>query len=192
MKKVLIALLIVIVLIPVIIWFRYDSWVAQQELEKEESVHVVSSDSADFSDTIGEKLDIANAPNSESLKLTPFEFAYLLRESINESSDEITVEEVYIDPKDTVWDIHIKPQGTPWVIMTVHSEVDSIELYTSDISVGPFSLDSFGLQSFREEVNTAFRDAIINIDTSQLTGRDIRSIELSRSGISFIFEEIET
>lgn len=127
------------------------------------------------------KTDFVEFNTQESIVLIGQEFASALPEYLK-------LNRMYLEPSKNAWLLYFQVKyndfDLPWV--TIKLEKDNIEtpqLFITEIKVGPYSLDDFGLKSVRGNINSGIQEAIILVNENQFTGRKFINIDLDEKGM---------
>ena len=76
-----------------------------------------------------------------------------------------------------------KTYTLPWVLINLQKDdLETAEVYVTDMFIGNLSFSSFGLKPFIDNINDGIRNAIILVNENQFSGRKIKNIELLEDG----------
>jgi len=138
----------------------------------------------------GKSLDDKLGEFQESLEMTDFvelypeEVLVLFNRTVfnKDNSDWEPIRYTY-ENEESTWVIYMevmyKKRLMPWIVFKVHKDpIESPELYIEELSIGDFSLDSYGFGFIRDNMNIGYSDAINSINESGFTGRVWQNIEL--------------
>jgi len=171
--------------------FRYDylTWESEFEDKRISSDYVyLQGESAEMlSESIDRKVNEFSRSTQEVdfIEFTVDEAVYLIGEQYNQSLPEnFEVQRLYVEPSQNNWYLYI--QGTyqgmklPWLILRVQKDdIETAQLYVSEMALGKYDFDTWGLLVIREDVNTGFQEALILVNENDFTGRRFENIELT-------------
>lgn len=123
---------------------------------------------------------------TESLELELEEIGSILFDVIDDYlGDDIHLTTIYIIPKHGRWDLFLKLNYKKiylWISCDVNKdEMQTAQLYITDIYVGPFSMR--GYSKWVEKVNRGIADSIVTLNENGFVGRYLENIELLESNI---------
>lgn len=171
------------VLIGAVIFFIYQNWEKEFESSMVKENVVVNNESIS-EDTVKKiSLFTISPENTEFLSLTPQEFGYLLLSVFNEYlGQEIRVENIYIVPHVGNWDIYIQPRYkdiSPWFLISLQKDtIQSPQIYITDLSIGPYSLNFLV-----ERINDGITNALFTVNENGFSGRYLENIEFLEDAI---------
>lgn len=124
--------------------------------------------------------------NTESLILSPYEFANLiLLTSKGYLDKEITVERVYIEPEDSRWNLYIEfvyKGYSVWFSVDLNKDdMQTAQLYITDIYLGGYSFGKYFDLIYK--INTGIANSILTVNENGFSGRYLENIELMEDKI---------
>ncbi|MBP6976228.1 hypothetical protein KBB42_01380 [Candidatus Dojkabacteria bacterium] len=194
MKKFFFSLLIFIASLLLIVsiifgyfFFRYRGWEKEflSQINEENVIDREVIKGKDFNKKITQfSLSLKDV---ESLELNVQEVGSVILSVLDSYAKEgISIEEMYIVPSDSVWDIYVKikyQKFSVWVSTDVNKDsVQSAQVYIKDIKVGPFSVSMFN-SKLVSTINTGIADSIVTLNENGLVGRYIENIELTSESV---------
>ena len=100
--------------------------------------------------------------------------------------EDLEIEEMYISPSDSLWDIYVKVRYqdiSVWISTDINKDqIQSAQIYVTDVKIGPFSISKFNT-GWVELINRGIGDSIVTLNENGLVGRYIENIELRKDGI---------
>lgn len=194
MKKFFFSLLIFIASLLLIVsiifgyfFFRYRGWEKEflSQINEENVIDREVIKGKDFNKKITQfSLSLKDV---ESLELNVQEVGSVILSVLDSYAKEgISIEEMYIVPSDSVWDMYVKvkyQKFSVWVSTDVNKDsVQSAQVYIKDIKVGPFSVSMFN-SKLVSTINTGIADSIVTLNENGLVGRYIENIELTSESV---------
>lgn len=174
---------------------RYDylTWESEFEGKHVDSdyVYLMGEDADSLNSSINTKINefSSNAESIDFIELTDREAVYLIGKQYSLSTPEnFTVDRLYLDAEINDWKVYIQGsyQGIelPWLILRIEKDdIETAQLYVSEMAIGKYDLDEWGLLVVREDVNTGFQDALILVNENDFTGRKFENIELTQDSM---------
>jgi hypothetical protein len=153
--------------------------------------------------TEGDSLDLKLEEFQESDELVDFvelsaeEVVVLFNRTVFDTDKtEWQVMRYAYENEEATWTIYAevmyKKRLLPWLVFKIHKDpVESPELYLEDLSIGGFSLDSFGFGYIRDNMNLGYSDAMNSINESGFTNRTWENIELESDTMIIKGEKLE-
>lgn len=165
---------------------RYMNW--KGEFEKSiNTAYVINQTSAESTDLGGKIAEFALSNDDvSSLELSVSEIGsvvYLAVESY--LGDDIALEEMYIKSNDSKWIIYAKTRYkrfSIWISADVNKDnVQSAQLYTTEIKVGPFDISN--VSDLTSKINKGIGEAVVTLNENGLVGRYVENIELREKSV---------
>jgi len=124
--------------------------------------------------------------NTESLVLSPYEFANLiLLTSKGYFDKEFTVKRVYIEPENSRWNIYMEfvYRGySIWFSVDLNKDdMQTAQLYITDIYIGNYSLGKYFNLVY--QVNMGIANSLLTVNENGFSGRYLENIELMEDKI---------
>jgi len=180
------ALFFFLLLLLFFLLYSYTRWQGEFENSMLEQ-NTISPDSVKDVD-IQEKITdfVLSMEYTESLELELEEIGAILFDVIDDYlGDGIHLTSIYIIPKHGRWDLFLKLSYKKiylWISCDVNKdEMQTAQLYITDIYVGPFSMR--GYSKWVEKVNRGIADSIVTLNENGFVGRYLENIELLESNI---------
>jgi len=181
------SLLLIVSIIFGYFFFRYRGWEKEflSQINEENVIDREVIKGKDFNKKITQfSLSLKDV---ESLELNVQEVGSVILSVLDSYAKEgISIEEMYIVPSDSVWDIYVKikyQKFSVWVSTDVNKDsVQSAQVYIKDIKVGPFSVSMFN-SKLVSTINTGIADSIVTLNENGLVGRYIENIELTSESV---------
>ncbi|HNW23374.1 MAG TPA: hypothetical protein PKH06_01275 [Candidatus Dojkabacteria bacterium] len=181
------SLLLILSIILGYFFFRYRGWEKEflSQINEENVIDREVIKGKDFNKKITQfSLSLKDV---ESLELNVQEVGSVILSVLDSYAKEgISIEEMYIVPSDSVWDIYVKikyQKFSVWVSTDVNKDsVQSAQVYIKDIKVGPFSVSMFN-SKLVSTINTGIADSIVTLNENGLVGRYIENIELTSESV---------
>lgn len=174
-------LIIFLLLFVGYISLRYMNW--EKEFEKGiNTTYVINQTSAESIDLGGKIAEFAlSTDDVRSLELNVTEIGSVIYNTLDSYFGEnINVERIYIQPSESRWVIYIDlryKRFSVWVSVDINKDnVQSAQLYTTDVKVGPF--DVSGISDISSKINKGIGEAVVTLNENGLVGRYIENIEL--------------
>ena len=179
-------LIIFLLLFVGYISLRYMNW--EKEFEKGiNTAYVVNQNSAESTD-IGRKIAefALSADDVSSLELNISEIGSVVYLAVQSYlGEDITVERMYIQPNDSKWIIYAKTRYkrfSIWISADVNKDnVQSAQLYTTEIKVGPFDISN--VSDLTSKINKGIGEAVVTLNENGLVGRYVENIELREKSV---------
>lgn len=167
--------------ISLYIGVKYSNW--QKEFEKGmQDQYTISSSSIEQVD-IEEKVTqfILSPENTEFLELELVEVGSLLFNVLDYYiGEDVNLETMYIQPQRSKWVIYLQIKYmdiSGWVGFDINKDnMQTAQLYTTDIFVGPFSVKRYG--NWVDMINKGIADSIVTLNENGFVGRYLENIEL--------------
>ena len=174
-------LIIFLLLFVGYISLRYMSW--EKEFEKGINTnYVINQTSAESIDLGGKIAEFAlSTDDVRSLELNVTEIGSVIYNTLDSYFGEnINVERIYIQPSESRWVIYIDlryKRFSVWVSVDINKDnVQSAQLYITEIKVGPFDISD--ISDVSSKINKGIGEAMVTLNENGLVGRYIENIEL--------------
>jgi hypothetical protein len=136
--------------------------------------------------SLTEKLEEFQASDEEVyfVEIDDSEFIYLLSQQLSITlPDYIDMYRGVVIYNEGSWDIYIQTKFRdnilPWTIITLSKDdIETAQLYVSELKVGPYDLDEYWLESIRKDINEGFSEALLLVNENEFSGRRFDNIEL--------------
>jgi len=141
--------------------------------------------------SVNDKIDEFSESNEsiDYVEFTEREALYLIGDNYGQSVPEnFTVDRLFVEASTNDWVVYIQGsyQGIvlPWLVLRIEKDdIETAQLYVSELAIGKYDFDEWGLLAVREDVNTGFQDALILVNENDFTGRKFENIELTEDGM---------
>ncbi len=160
---------------------RYMNW--EKEFEKGiNTTYVINQTSAESIDLGGKIAEFAlSTDDVRSLELNVTEIGSVIYNTLDSYFGEnINVERIYIQPSESRWVIYIDlryKRFSVWVSVDINKDnVQSAQLYITEIKVGPFDISD--ISDVSSKINKGIGEAMVTLNENGLVGRYIENIEL--------------
>ena len=124
--------------------------------------------------------------NTESLVLSPYEFANLILITSRGYFDkEITVERVYIESENFRWNVYMEfvyKEYSVWFSVDLNKDdIQTAQLFITDVYLGNYPLGKyFGLA---DQINMGIANSLLTVNENGFSGRYLENIELMEEKI---------
>ncbi len=160
----------------------YEAW--EGDFEKSEVLFLdFREESVDLEDKIQEYNKVTD--EYSSIVLSQKEALFLISQALDESLPEwASVQETALDTSVGNWNLFVKTQAfertMPWLSIefSKKKDIQSVDIYVENISVGNFSLKRFGFERVVENVNGGVQRALQLVNDGNFAGRVFENIEL--------------
>jgi hypothetical protein len=188
-----VSLILAFILFSMIVFFVFKSSYSGWE-RKFEDTHL-SSDVVKVDKSVVEEISAEIKVFQESTKEVDFieindsDFIVLLAIQINENlPSRARIINTYSETNEGFWMIYYQVKidgfGTAWIYFDLNKdEVESTDLYVTDVKVGNISVKDLGGDRIVENINNGIKDSMILLTEEGFTGRTIRNIELDEESI---------
>lgn len=174
-------LIIFLLLFVGYISLRYMNW--EKEFEKGiNTTYVINQTSAESIDLGGKIVEFTlSTDDVRSLELNVTEIGSVIYNTLDSYFGEnINVERIYIQPSESRWVIYIDlryKRFSVWVSVDINKDnVQSAQLYITEIKVGPFDISD--ISDVSSKINKGIGEAMVTLNENGLVGRYIENIEL--------------
>ncbi len=174
-------LIIFLLLFVGYISLRYMNW--EKEFEKGiNTAYVINQTSTESIDFGGKIAEFAlSADDVSSLELNVSEIGSVIYSTLDSYSGEnVNVERIYIQPSDSRWVIYtdlMYKSFSVWISVDINKDnVQSAQLYITEIKVGPFDISD--ISDVSSKINKGIGEAMVTLNENGLVGRYIENIEL--------------
>ncbi len=160
----------------------YEAW--EEDFEKSEVLFLdFREESVDLEDKIQEYNKVTG--EYSSIALSQKEALFLISQALDESlPDWASVQETALDTSVGNWNLFVKIQAfertMPWlnIEFSKKKDIQSVDIYVEDLSLGDFSLKRFGFEGVVENVNGGVQRALQLVNDGNFAGRVFENIEL--------------
>lgn len=185
----IIALLLFTLLLFLVFRSSYNGWERKFE-DSHLSTDIVKVEKKILEDI---KTQIKGFQESEKetdfVEISSTDFASLLALQINENlPSRMEIVNSFSETRKGFWMLYykldIKGVGEVWIYFDLNKdEVESTDLYVTDVKIGNISVRDLGGESIVENINNGIKESMILITQKDFTGRIIRNIELDEDTI---------
>ncbi len=166
--------------------FRYINW--EREFERSlNSSYIIDEDTAKKTALVEKTLQFVLSGDDVSfLELDVAEMGAVIYTTLNSYlGDDVKIERIYIQAFDSKWVIYSKigyKRFSLWISADVNKDnVQSIQLYTTEIKVGPFDISS--ISDLAVKINKGIGEAVVTLNENGFVGRYLENIELRENSI---------
>lgn len=166
---------------------RYKGWEKEfeQSIEEEYVITKESIKEVDFGDRVSEFA--LSVEDTQFLELNVKEMGSILFSVLDSYiGDDVVLENMYIDPSDSLWIVYskIKYQDISlWISIDINKdEIQSAQVYVTDILIGPFSVGSY-FPNWVDMINRGISESVVSLNENGLVGRYIENIEVQEDSV---------
>lgn len=190
MKKVIIVFLATIfatllIIFVSMVWIdtKYSKW--ETSFEDSMNPSYLVDEGLELENILTDKVSEYTLSNQavDTIRLSPSEVGYVIFDSLNQYANEsFTFKKVYIQPSKSLWtfctEVSFAKSGiTPWLCADVNKDnVQTPQLYITDVRVGPFSVSSWG--DMLSRINSGISNSLLTVNENGFSGRYFENIEL--------------
>lgn len=169
----------------------YDTWNEKFDGQHLSNDYLVIDKSEDLQDEIDFKIEEFDASQEEVdfIELTTDEVLYVFGSQLSDSLPYgVEVERLIVEPNTNDWEVYIqmayKNNRFPWMRVNIEKDdIETAELYISEMFVGPYDLDEWVGVDVRTSINKGLSDALILVNENDFSGRTFENIELEEDGV---------
>lgn len=169
----------------------YDIWSNDFEGKHLSSDYVVIEDDEELQESVDVKVEEFDASQEEVdfIELTTDEVLYVFGSQLSDSLPYgVKVDRLIAQTNPNDWDIYIqmvfKNTRLPWLRVNIEKDnIETAELYISEMFVGPYDLDEWVGINLRVSINKGLSDALILVNENDFSGRTFENIELEEDGV---------
>ena len=165
---------------------RYMNW--EKEFEKGiNTAYVINQTGAESIDLGGKIVEFTlSTDDVSSLELNVSEIGSVIYSTLDSYSGEnVNVERIYIQPSDSRWVIYtdlMYKSFSVWISIDINKDnIQSAQLYTTEIKVGPFDVSD--ISDIDVKINKGIGEAMVTLNENGLVGRYIENIELLNDSV---------
>jgi hypothetical protein len=155
------------------------------------SKEFVKKDDLELKEGVDEKLTMfaSSTEDVDFVELSTDEALFVLLNELEGSIPYgIKVERGIVRAMQGQWDIFIqskfKDTRLPWVRIRVEKDdIESAELFVSDMYMGPYDLGEWGFKGVQDDINRGFAEALILVNENEFSGRRFENIELEENSM---------
>ena len=176
-----------IIVIAFLIVSDYNSWQEDYLFERDtENIVYVEDVMLEEKDAV-ERLILDFSESSEEvdfIELTPYQVGIVLVDSISKALPEgVILDQIHIEPYERKWTIYLKTHNEKMSITWFALEIkkddrESAVLEITTVLIGDLDLSVVGFGFIVDEVNDGYERALVLVNDSGITGRQLENIEL--------------
>jgi hypothetical protein len=172
---------------------EYGKWESVFESNKLSTDYVLIEGDASKAerDSIASKIEAftKSEKDVEVIELSVRESLVMFGDELSNSLPEnFTIYRMYSQTEKNDWYVFMQLKWgenvLPWVSIRIEKDdIETAQVYVSELLVGNINLDSFGLSQFRHSINEGISTALVLVNQNNFTGRRFSNIELEQEKV---------
>lgn len=193
MKKFLIIFFITILLIILaicgVVYYKYFSWRKSFEITKQHLVCTNNINTEELSVSVEEKIKkfVKSKDKTDYISFTIPEIAYFLKANVD-GTGTLSFDTACIEAKDSKWRIYVNMEiadvNIPWAsFYLIKDNMQTAQLYPLNIYIGNMQLPDSIAKTYTDQIARGINDALVTVLENDFTSRTIDNIELKETEV---------